>query len=149
MTSCSHFIIIATWVMSVASGNPIVKSMWIPPIKAIAEISQAATTGRDANAFVILVLDKDGKVRIWHIFLKVLLDSPGWCFTHVQQTDGSEDNKSWWRIQQVPFYTFGYPSMMSRPHEPIGLELFYTCFGYRSCRQRFPKVSTRTQLWAP
>ncbi len=38
-----------------------------------------------------------------HIFLKALLDSPGWCFTHVQQ----KDNKSWWRIQQVPFHTFG------------------------------------------
>ncbi len=52
-----------------------------------------------------------------HIFLKALLDSPGWCFTHVQQKDSSEDNKSWWRIQQVPFYTFGSALKSTLPSE--------------------------------
>ncbi len=53
--------------------------------------------------------------------------------SHMNKETRSEVNKSWWRIQQVPFYTFGYPPMMSRPCGLIGLELFNTCFRNRSC----------------
>ncbi len=38
-----------------------------------------------------------------------IIERHGWAeynSARVQQTDGSEDNKSWWRIQQVPFFTF-------------------------------------------
>ncbi len=43
-----------------------------------------------------------------------------------------EDNKSWWRIQQVPFYTFGHRLWRHRPYGPIGLALFHRFFRHWS-----------------
>ncbi len=56
---------------------------------------------------------------------------------------------SWWRIQQVPFYTFGYPTMMSRATWTNGFRVVLCMLQVPVTQTAFPKVSTRTQRLLP
>ncbi len=71
---------------------------------------------------------------------------PKRCSTHqddvshtLNRQTAPKTTKSWWRIQQVPFYTFGYLPRTSRATWTNRIGVVYTCFRYRSRRQRSPK----------
>ncbi len=52
-------------------------------------------------------------------------------------------------FSRCPFYTFGSCLWHHGPCGPIGLELFYTCFRYRSRRQHSPKCPPGRSVSCP